>query len=536
MPDSANPDDEMSPARRRPVILCVLDGWGAGAPGPDNAIAQARTPILDRLADTWPTSHLRACGAEVGLPAGQMGNSEVGHMNLGAGRAVLQSLPLIDDAMAKGQLSRIPALSDLIATLKSSGGVCHMLGLVSPGGVHSHQDHLIALARIITAAGVRVFLHAFLDGRDTPPSSAQGYMKDLLEALRNVSNFKVATVSGRYWAMDRDRRWERVAAAHEVIAMGRGPAASDAPGAIAESYERDETDEFVTPTVIGDYGGMEDGDGVLMFNFRADRAREIMSALVDPDFDGFPRARRLDFAARVGMSEYSSGLNDYLTTLFPARRLENTLGELIAAAGMDQLRIAETEKYAHVTFFFNGGAEPPWDGEERILIPSPKVATYDLKPEMSAFEVTERLEAAIATGKFDFILVNYANGDMVGHTGDMVAAVLAAEAVDTCVGRLAEGVIKAGGILMITADHGNAEMMRDGATGQPHTAHTLSPVPLILVNGPDWARKLTGGVLADVAPTVLGLMELDHPAEMTGQSLIAGRSGDRSQPSRQAHG
>jgi 2,3-bisphosphoglycerate-independent phosphoglycerate mutase len=448
-----------------------------------------------------------------------MGNSEVGHMNLGAGRVVLQELVRIDQAVADGSLAKAAALQDFIRKLKASKGTAHVMGLLSPGGVHSHQDHIAALVKALAAAGVPVRVHAFLDGRDTPPKSALDYLAGFETAIAGAKGASIATIGGRYYAMDRDKRWERVALAYAALVDARGEHAPNGRAAVEAGYAAGTSDEFVKPTVVGDYAGMTDGDGVLMANFRADRAREILTALLDPTFDGFKRARVVAFAAAAGLVEYSEKLNPFLATIFPPQRLTNVMGEIVAKAGLKQLRIAETEKYAHVTFFFNGGEEGEFEGEERILVPSPKVATYDLKPEMSAFEVTDKLVAAIDSGKFDFVVVNYANTDMVGHTGDLQAAIKAVEAVDTCLGRLDAAVGKAGGALLITADHGNAEQMLDRATGQPHTAHTLNLVPVVLIGAGKVA--LENGRLADVAPTLLEIMGLKRPAEMTGTVLIA---------------
>jgi 2,3-bisphosphoglycerate-independent phosphoglycerate mutase len=523
-------------ARLRPVVLCILDGWGARDEGADNAIALARTPNWRRFLATAPHALLDASEHEVGLPDGQMGNSEAGHMNIGAGRVVLQDLPRIDRAIEEGALARNPALLDFISRLKSSGGSCHLMGLLSPGGVHAHQGHIAALAKIVAAAGVPVRVHAFLDGRDTPPSSARGYLETFLGDIAQAGpSARIATVCGRYYAMDRDKRWERVQLAWRALVDAQGERAADALSAVDAAYARGETDEFVKPTVLSGYRGMVDADGVLMANFRADRAREILSALLDPDFAGFARPRCPRFAAALGMVQYSERLNQFLATLFPPQDLSDTLGEVVAEAGLKQLRIAETEKYAHVTFFFNGGEEREFPGESRILVPSPKVATYDLKPEMSAFEVTDRLVEAIEDGAFDFIVVNYANTDMVGHSGDLSAAIKAVEAVDLCLGRLADAVGRAGGALLITSDHGNAEMMQDDATGQPHTAHTLNPVPVVLVHAPAEVRALRDGRLADIAPTVLALLGMPQPAVMTGQSLIQAKGESRaSVPTRRA--
>ena len=510
----------------RPVVLCVLDGWGHRDDAEDNAIARAETPNWDRFMAEAPHALLDASEHEVGLPAGQMGNSEVGHMTLGAGRIVLQDLPRIDAALADGSLAASPVLARFIARLQASGGTAHLMGLMSPGGVHSHQDHIAALARALKAAGLPVAVHAFLDGRDTPPTSAGGY----LARFEAAAELACATVSGRYYAMDRDQRWDRIALAYDALVCGRGAHADDAEAAIAASHGAGITDEFVRPTVLGDYAGMADGDGLMMANFRADRARQILTALLDPDFDGFERRRRVRFEAALGMVRYAVALDPFIDALFPPRHLDNVLGAVVADAGKTQLRIAETEKYAHVTFFLNGGEEKVFPGEDRILLPSPKVATYDLAPEMAAPDVTDRLVAAVASGHYDLIVVNYANTDMVGHTGDFAAAVRAIATVDSCLGRLAAAVTAVGGALLITADHGNAEQMRDAASGQPHTAHTRNRVPVVLVGASDGVTTLRDGRLADVAPTLLALMGLAQPAEMTGVSLLAPASGDALQP------
>jgi 2,3-bisphosphoglycerate-independent phosphoglycerate mutase len=517
----------------RPVVLCVLDGWGHREDSRDNAVAEARAPNFRRLMKSCPHAFLDASNEEVGLPHGQMGNSEVGHMNLGAGRTVDQELLRIGKALDDGSVASGAAMRNLIAKLKETGGTCHLMGLVSPGGVHAMQDHIAALARILDKAGVGVAVHAYLDGRDTPPQSAEGYLAKFLADTRDLANMRIATVSGRYYAMDRDKRWERIERAYDALVDARGKAAPDAEAAVTLAYGRGETDEFVLPTVIDGYAGVKDGDGVLMANFRGDRARQILTALLDPDFDGFARRRVVAFAAAAGMVEYSAPLARLMSAIFPPQRLTNILGEIVAKAGMAQLRIAETEKYAHVTFFFNGGEETPFPREDRILVPSPKVATYDLKPEMSAIEVTDRLVEAIGSGKYDFVLVNYANADMVGHTGKLDAAIKAIETVDACLGRLEAAVRKAGGALLITADHGNAELMRDPETGAPHTAHTLDVVPVLLVGAPKDMTSLHDGRLADVAPTLLEIFGLDQPAEMTGRSLIArGSEGKRSEGAR----
>lgn len=510
---------ELASTRPRPVVLCILDGWGSRAAADDNAISLAKTPIYDRLLQNAPHAQLRTSADDVGLPAGQMGNSEVGHQNIGAGRIVLQDLPRIDKAVSDGSLADMPGLITLIEGLKASGGRCHLMGLLSPGGVHAHEAHILALARTVAAAGVPVCLHAFLDGRDTPPQSGIDSVRNCLAALKDIAGADIATVCGRYHVMDRDKRWERVSRAYELLVDGQGAAADDAVSAVEASYAAEVTDEFVEPTAIAGYAGMQDGDGLLMANFRADRAREILTALLDPAFDGFPRQRRVAFAAALGMVSYSDALDGLLPALFAPNRLENTLGQVVADAGLMQLRIAETEKYAHVTFFLNGGEERVFKGEERILIPSPKVATYDLQPEMSAHEVTRELTAAIRAQRFDLIVVNYANPDMVGHTGKLPAAIKAVETIDTCLGQLLDAIETVGGAMLITADHGNIEQMRDAGNDGPHTAHTINQVPIILANAAQ-GSAIGDGRLADIAPTILQLMGLQAPSQMTGHSLL----------------
>jgi 2,3-bisphosphoglycerate-independent phosphoglycerate mutase len=507
----------ISTQKRRSVMLAILDGWGWREDSADNAIRQAKTPTFDRLWSSGPHGFLRTSGKDVGLPDGQMGNSEVGHLNIGAGRVVMQDLPRIGAAIASGEMARTPALVELINKLKASGGICHLLGLVSPGGVHSHQDHAAALAKILAAAGVPTLIHALTDGRDTPPQSAGDDVKRLVAAL--PPSVKIATVCGRYFAMDRDKRWDRVEKAYNVIVAAEGPRFPDAPALIADGYANKKFDEFIVPAVVGDYRGMNDGDGLLCFNFRADRVREILSAMLDPDFSAFARKRVVKFAAAVGMTQYSDELDKAMATIFPPQTLKNILGEVVADAGRAQLRMAETEKYAHVTYFLNGGREEPYAGEDRIMVPSPKVATYDLQPEMSARELTDKAVAAIASGKYDLIVLNYANPDMVGHTGSLPAAIKAVETVDAGLGRIANAIAKSGGALLVTADHGNCEMMRDPQTGGPHTAHTTNPVPVLLVGARNRALNAEGR-LADIAPTLLELMELPKPKEMTGHSLL----------------
>jgi 2,3-bisphosphoglycerate-independent phosphoglycerate mutase len=516
--------------RPRPVVLCILDGWGHRTDRADNGILLAKTPNWNRLVASSPHALLQASELFVGLPKGQMGNSEVGHMNIGAGRVVLQDLPRIDAAVADGSLAGNERLLAFIAALKASGGTAHLMGLLSPGGVHSHQDHIAALARIVADAGVPVAVHCFLDGRDTPPRSAKGYLATFIADLGGRERLRVATVSGRYYAMDRDKRWERVEKAYAALVEASGATAADAVRAVEQSYAAGQGDEFVLPTVLDGYVGMGDGDGVLCANFRADRVRETLGALLDPEFSGFARRHVVRFAAAAGLTEYSSELNRFLATLFPPEDLKETLGEIVAKSGLHQLRIAETEKYAHVTFFFNGGKEDVFPGEERILVPSPKVATYDLQPAMSAIEVTDRLVEAIGSGRFDLIVLNYANADMVGHSGDLAAAIKAVEAVDGCLGRLAEAVEKAGGTLLITADHGNVEMMRDPITHQPHTAHTTNPVPVVLFRPPPGISGIADGRLADIAPTLLAILGIAQPAVMTGHSLLDPPGRERQSP------
>jgi 2,3-bisphosphoglycerate-independent phosphoglycerate mutase len=508
-----------SKQKRRPVMLVILDGFGWREEKADNAVRQANKPVFDRLWASEPHAFLRTDGREVGLPPGQMGNSEVGHLNIGAGRVVVQDLPRITDAIANGEIKNAPALTGLIDKLKKSGGTCHLIGLVSPGGVHSHQDHAAALATILADAGVATIAHAITDGRDTPPQSAGDDLKKFVAAL--PKSVPVATVIGRYYAMDRDKRWERVVKAYNAIVEADGPCFPDPQAAIADAYAKKQFDEFIVPAVIGDYRGIKDGDGVLCFNFRADRVREILGAMFDPDFSGFPRKRQIKFAAAVGMAQYSDQLDKLMGTIFPPQSFPHILGEVVAEAHRTQLRMAETEKYPHVTYFLNGGREEPYDGEDRIMVPSPKVATYDLQPEMSAPELTDKAVQAINSGKYDLIVLNFANPDMVGHTGSLRAAIKAVETVDIGLGKIADAVAKQGGAMLVTADHGNCEMMRDPATGGPHTSHTTNPVPVVLQGAGNRAR-LAEGRLADIAPTLLELMDLPKPKEMTGTSLLRG--------------
>ena len=500
----------------RPVMLVVLDGWGWREESADNAVRLARTPAFGRLWAAGPHAFLRTSGLDVGLPAGQMGNSEVGHLNIGAGRVVMQDLPRIDQAATDGTLDRLIDESGLVAKVKATGGRVHIVGLMSPGGVHSHQVHAAAVARCLNARGVPALVHAFTDGRDTPPQSAVADMRRLAADL--PVGIPIATVCGRYFAMDRDKRWERVAQAYDLIVSAKGARHASAVAAVEAAYADGKFDEFVPPAVIGDYAGARDGDAILSINFRSDRMREILAALLIPSFDGFPRRRVVRFAAAAGMASYGDALDPYCATLFPREELSMGLGEAVASAGRTQVRMAETEKDPHVTFFFSGGREAPYRGEDRILVASPKVATYDLKPEMSAPELTEKAVSAVRSGKYDLIVLNFANPDMVGHTGSLEAAIKAVETVDTGLGRIAAAVVEMGGALLVTADHGNCELMRDPETGGPHTAHTTNVVPVVLAGV--LGAHLRDGRLADIAPTLLHLMALPQPREMTGTSLI----------------
>ena len=501
----------------KPVVLCILDGWGLSNDRAANAPALADTPNFDRIWRDCPHATLVTHGPDAGLPTGQMGNSEVGHTNIGAGRVVAMDLGQIDLAIEEGSFARNAAILRFIDALRASGGTAHLMGVVSDGGVHGHLSHMVEAARIIAAAGVPVAIHAITDGRDVAPTSAPVHMAALLAAL--PPGARIATVIGRYWAMDRDTRWDRVARAFAAMVRGQGDAAPDAAAAVATAHARGETDEFIAPTAIAGYTGARDGDGFFCLNFRADRAREILSALGDPAFDAFETGPRPAWAAMLGMVDYSKAHDAFMTTAFPKQDIPNTLGEWVAAHGLRQFRLAETEKYPHVTFFLNGGREAPFTGEDRYMAPSPKVATYDLAPEMSAAEVTDQLVQAIGAG-YGLIVVNYANPDMVGHTGSLPAAMAACAAVDAGLGRALAALEQAGGAMIVTADHGNCEVMTDPVTGGPHTAHTTNPVPVVLVGGPPGAR-LRNGRLADLAPTVLQLMGLPRPPQMTGESLIA---------------
>lgn len=501
--------------RKRPTLLVILDGWGLRDEVAYNAIAQARTPVWDALWSGAPTTRLSASGMDVGLPAGQMGNSEVGHMSIGAGRAIPQDLTRIDQAIASGALASNPGLGEII---DSGAATLHVLGLLSPGGVHSHEEHIAqVLATLREQSSMRIRLHAFLDGRDMPPKSAIASLHRFEEAFPGV----LASITGRYYAMDRDRRWDRTKRAYNLLLHGEAPYHYDsAVAALDAAYRRGESDEFVQPSAVHPASQkpvtISPGDAGLFMNFRADRARQLTRALIADDFDDFPRRKRVPMAAFATLTRYADDID--APALFGPVDLEDTLGEVIARLGKRQLRLAETEKYAHVTYFFSGGREQPFAGEDRVLVPSPKVATYDLAPAMSAYSVTDRLVDALQTGDHDFIVCNYANGDMVGHSGDFEAAVKAVEVIDACLGRITARVAELGAQCLITADHGNVERMREPLSGDPHTAHTTDAVPLVYV-GPA-AVDLRPGTLGDVAPTLLELMGISPPAAMTGRSLI----------------
>ena len=505
--------------KQQPVVLMILDGWGISEQTEGNAIAQSSTPNMDKLLATYPHSQLLCSGEAVGLPDGQQGNSEVGHLNLGAGRVVYQELTRINKAVREHTLQENTAFQQVMDDCIAHQKPLHLMGLVSPGGVHSHSDHLYGLLELARDKQVpEVYVHCFLDGRDVGPSTGLGFVQELEDKLAELGIGKIATVSGRYYAMDRDNRWERVEKAYQAMTAGIGETADSAVEAVQQSYDKGETDEFVLPTVVQADGRptakIGAGDGVIFFNFRGDRAREITKAFVNKDFDGF--SREYLGVNYVAMTQYEEGLD--VTVAFPPQDLQNTLGQVLADHQIKQFRVAETEKYAHVTFFFNGGVEDPNPLEDRLLVPSPKVATYDLQPEMSAIAVKDNLVQTIQKGEYPFILVNFANTDMVGHTGIPEAAQKAVETVDACVGEVAEAVQKAGGVLLITADHGNAEQMVDPVKGTPHTAHTANPVPFVVVS--DRYQTAKNGSLQDVAPTVLKLLGIEKPADMTGSSLI----------------
>ena len=501
---------------KKPLVLMILDGFGI-APVEGNAIAAANKPNLDKIFAENPHTQIGASGMDVGLPGGQMGNSEVGHTNIGAGRIVYQELTRITKSAQDGDMDKNPALVKAMENAKNNGKALHLMGLLSDGGVHSHNTHLYALLEMAKRMGLeKVFVHCFMDGRDVPPSSGKDYVAQLLEKLEEIGVGKVATVMGRYYAMDRDNRWERVEKAYAAMVYGEGEQADCPLCAMQNSYDQEVTDEFVIPTVCKGAEPISEGDSVIFYNFRPDRAREITRTLVDPDFTGFERKKGFFPLTYVCMTQYDATMPN-VDVAYKPESLDNTFGEYISNKGLTQLRIAETEKYAHVTFFFNGGVEKQYPGEDRILVKSPAVATYDLQPEMSAYEVTDKMVEAVKSGKYDALILNYANCDMVGHTGVFEAAVKAVEAVDTCVGRVVEAVKEMGGCVLLTADHGNADRMVD-TDGSPFTAHTTNPVPFCVINRPCQLRE--GGRLADIAPTMLKILELPQPAEMTGESII----------------
>ena len=503
----------------KPTMLMILDGFGANERTEGNGIAQANTPAFDKLFATYPHTTIGACGMDVGLPNGQMGNSEVGHLNIGAGRIVYQELTKITKAIEEGTFFENAVLKEAMTRAAKNNKAVHLLGLLSDGGVHSHITHLFALLDMAKKEGVeKVYVHSFLDGRDVPPRCALTYIKQLEEHMANVGLGAFATIEGRYYAMDRDNRWDRVSKTYDAMTLGAGETADTPAAAIENAYGRDENDEFVLPTVIkGQFAPVEDGDSMIMFNFRPDRAREITRTFVDDNFNGFERQKKIEDLYYVCLTQYDAEMPN-VHVAFPPQSLDNTLGEYLASKNMTQLRIAETEKYAHVTFFFNGGVEAPNKGEDRVLIPSPKVATYDLQPEMSAYEVTDAVLEKIAEDKYDVIILNFANADMVGHTGIFEAAVAAIEALDKCVPRIVDAVLAKGGQILMTADHGNADCMLD-EEGNVVTAHSLNPVPLMHIAA-EPKQLAEGGRLSDLAPTLLDLMGVEIPAEMTGRSLI----------------
>ncbi len=506
---------------KKPVMLMILDGFGIAPKSEGNAVEAANKPNFDRLMKKYPSTQLQASGLYVGLPDGQMGNSEVGHLNIGAGRIIYQELTRITKEIKEGGFFKNEALTLAVKNAKENNAALHLMGLLSDGGVHSHIDHLKGLLSLAKEAGLtKVYVHGFMDGRDVPPSSGKDFVVEIEDYMKEIGVGKIATVSGRYYAMDRDNRWERVELAYNAMVLGKGEVAESAVEAIEKSYNDNKTDEFVLPAVIEKDGMIKNGDSVIFFNFRPDRAREITRAINDKEFAGFDRERlNLTF---VTMTQYDKTLEG-VNVAYRPESINNTLGEYVSNKGLNQLRIAETEKYAHVTFFFNGGVEKENPGEDRALIASPKVATYDLKPEMSAYEVTEELINRLDSDKYDMVILNYANPDMVGHTGVMEAAVKAIEVVDECLGKIADKVLEKDGTLFITADHGNAETMIDFSTGNAFTAHTTDPVPFLWVSNDTEGRTLQEGKLADIAPTMLNEMGLEKPAEMTGECLIVNK-------------
>lgn len=502
----------------KPVILCILDGWGNGNASDDNAIINANTPFFDKLNNNAIVSELATSGLAVGLPEGQMGNSEVGHMNIGGGRVVMQNLPKINKSFAEKSISENQILLDFVKTSKQNTNTIHLLGLISPGGVHSHIDHIIELAKILAKQGLSVKVHAFLDGRDVAQTSAIEFVEQFNEAVAGL-NIQIVTATGRYYSMDRDNKYDRVKLAYDAIFNAVGEKTISITDSINKNYQEKIYDEFIEPIILDDYDGFNDGDAILMANFRSDRVRQILTAIADPEFDQFAKSDK-NISAIIGMVEYSDRLNNFVPCLFPSEKLSNNLGEVISKAGLNQLRIAETEKYAHVTFFFNSGREELYKNEDRILVDSPDVKTYDLQPQMSAFTVTDKLLSAIKSNKYDLIVVNFANTDMVGHTGNYEAAVKAVETIDECLEKLVTTTKEAGGAIFITADHGNSEQMKDKETNKPYTSHTTNNVPFILAGDVDESLKLKQGALCDIAPTILKLMKINQPDEMTGEALL----------------
>ena len=506
---------------KKPTVLMILDGYGLNDKCEHNAVCEAKTPIMDQLMSQCPYVKGQASGLAVGLPDGQMGNSEVGHLNMGAGRVVYQELTRITKAIQDGDFFENEELVKAVENAKANNSALHLFGLLSDGGVHSHITHVFGLLELAKRKGLeKVYVHCFLDGRDTPPASGKSYVEQLQAKMDEIGVGEIGVISGRYYAMDRDNRWDRVELAYKALTKGEGVEGTDAAEAVQASYDAEKTDEFVLPTVLKKDGKpvatIQDKDSVIFFNFRPDRAREITRTFVDPDFTGFTRKNGFFPLTYVCMTQYDATMPN-VEIAFKPQSLKNTLGEYVSDKGLKQLRIAETEKYAHVTFFFNGGVEKQYPGEDRILVKSPKVATYDLQPEMSAYEVTDKMVEAVKSGKYDMIILNFANCDMVGHTGVFEAAKAAVEAVDTCVGKVAAAIDEMGGVLLITADHGNADKMVDD-DGEPFTAHTTNPVPFCVVGYPCKLRE--GGVLADIAPTMLKIMDLPQPEEMTGKSII----------------
>jgi 2,3-bisphosphoglycerate-independent phosphoglycerate mutase len=499
-------------------LLCILDGFGVSANKEHNAVFHAKTPVWDNLLQTYPCSLIDASGGSVGLPNGQMGNSEVGHLNIGAGRIVTQLLPKINAAIESGSVRDKQELQNLITRTKAANNVCHLLGIFSDGGVHGYMNHVLEIAKILSEKDITVKIHAILDGRDTPPNSALEYINQALAFVKDLKNTEIVSICGRYYAMDRDNNWDRIEPSYDNMVKANITTVQDISDYIQESYASDISDEFIKPAALAGYKGIDDNDSIIFTNFRADRARQISNALFSDNFDDFSRSKAVRFASRLTMAEYSEDLSKIVPCLFPVEMPKNTLSDVIADQGMKQLHIAETEKYAHVTFFFNGGVEDPKAGEDRILIPSPNVATFDLQPEMSAPEVTDKLEQAIRSQQYDFIVVNYANADMVGHTGNFAAAIQAVEVLDNTIDKISKAILDIGGSMIITADHGNIESMYDVENDQKHTSHTLNLVPCMLISKQN--VKLSDGKLCDLAPTILEIMGLDQPKEMTGKSLI----------------